>query len=195
MTDTLPPELQALDDALAANGRDAEALIDGLTEEHGAWRPAPDAWSVAECLDHLAVANRVYLAAMREAALRARERGRLRRGPARPGVVGRWFVGQVELPARPPRFRVRAPRKIQPRSAVSLAAAWADFSTHHRDAVAFLHESADLDLAGVRFANPFVPGVRFNLATGLHVIPAHERRHLAQAWRARRTAEGRSGGG
>jgi hypothetical protein len=41
----------------------------------------------------------------------------------------------------------------------------------------------------VRFPNPFVRGVRFSLATGLHVIAAHERRHLWQAWRARRAAE------
>jgi len=31
--------------------------------------------------------------------------------------------------------------------------------------------------------------VRFSLATGLHVISAHERRHLWQAWRVRQPAE------
>ena len=54
---------------------------------------------------------------------------------------------------------------------------------------AFLRAHADLDLASVRFPNPFIPGVRFSLATGLHVIPAHERRHLWQAWRVRRAGE------
>jgi hypothetical protein len=41
----------------------------------------------------------------------------------------------------------------------------------------------------VRFPNPFIRGVRFSLATGLHAIAAHERRHLWQAWRVRRAAE------
>jgi hypothetical protein len=54
---------------------------------------------------------------------------------------------------------------------------------------AFLIEYADLDLAAVRFPNPFVRGIRFSLATGLHVITAHQRRHLWQAWRVRRAAE------
>jgi hypothetical protein len=54
---------------------------------------------------------------------------------------------------------------------------------------AFLRAGADLDLAGVTFPNPFVPGIRFSLATGLHVITAHERRHLMQAWRVRRALE------
>jgi hypothetical protein len=30
--------------------------------------------------------------------------------------------------------------------------------------------------------------VRFSLATGLHVLAAHERRHLWQAWRVREAA-------
>ncbi len=45
---------------------------------------------------------------------------------------------------------------------------------------AFLRAHADLDLAAVRFPNPFLRGVRFSLATGLHVITAHKRRHLWQ---------------
>jgi hypothetical protein len=35
----------------------------------------------------------------------------------------------------------------------------------------------------------FIRGIRFSLATGLHVIAAHERRHLWQAWRVREAAE------
>jgi hypothetical protein len=38
----------------------------------------------------------------------------------------------------------------------------------------------------VVFPNPFIRGVRFSLATGLHVLEAHERRHLWQAWNVRR---------
>jgi len=74
---------------------------------------SPGAWSVAECLDHLATADRVDLAALRPAAERARQQGRRRAS-----------------------------------------------------------------------VNPFIRGVRFSLATGLHVIAAHERRHLWQAARA-----------
>jgi hypothetical protein len=40
----------------------------------------------------------------------------------------------------------------------------------------------------VRFPNPFIRGVRFSLATGLHVIASHERRHLWQVWRVRQAA-------
>jgi hypothetical protein len=52
-----------------------------------------------------------------------------------------------------------------------------------------LYAYNEIDLASVRFPNPFMPGMRFSLATGLHIIVAHERRHLWQAWRAREAAE------
>ncbi len=190
MSDELPPDIRALEDELAATERDAQALVDGLSEEQGRWQPAPGAWSVAECLDHLATANRVYVEAMRPAAARARERGKWRRGPAKPGLLGGWFVRTLE-PLENPRTgrKLKAPRKIQPRIAPPLAEARAAFFAAHRDAVAFLRENADLDLAHIHFENPFVAILRWSLATGMHVIAAHERRHLLQAWRARKGAE------
>jgi hypothetical protein len=88
---------------------------------------------------------------------------------------------------------MKAPRAIEPRVAPPLANAFAGFRTTQNEVRAFLLEYADLDLAAVRFPNPFLRGIRLSLATGLHVITAHERRHLWQAWRVRRAAEGEAG--
>ncbi|MEW6319477.1 MAG: DinB family protein [Acidobacteriota bacterium] len=187
----LPNELQVLVDALNAIDRDARALVEGLSPEEGAWRPAPGAWSVAECLDHLATANRVYLAAMDPPAARALAAGRARRGPARPGVIGRWFVRSLEPPPRRI-YRSKAPRLIRPRQAPPLADAVDAFFASQEAVRRFIRSYATLDLSRIRFPNPFVPGVRFRLATGLHVIAAHDRRHLWQARRVREALSGRA---
>ena len=183
------PEIGALHAALDATERDARAVAAGLDESLGTWRAAPGTWSVAECLDHLATANRVYLEAMEGSAARALAGGRRRRGPADPGLIGRWFISSLEPPAKPGR-KLTAPRKIRPRPAPALADALAQFLASHAAVRAFLRTYADIDLAHVHFPNPFIKGLRFSLATGIHVIPAHERRHLWQAWRVRRAAEG-----
>jgi hypothetical protein len=182
----LPSEIQDLLDQLLAAERDGEALVAGLTEELGIRRVTPDSWSIAECLDHLATANRVYLAAMIEPAQRGRAERRMRRRPAKPGCPGRLFLYTQEPP---PRWwsKIRAPRKIRPRVSPPLSDAFASFMRSQVDVRDFLNENADLDLAGIRFPNPFVPGVRFSLATGLHIIAAHDRRHLQQGWRVRRS--------
>jgi hypothetical protein len=187
---TVPVEsdIAALDTAYAAASRDAQAILDGLSEAQGTWRASPDTWSIAECLDHLATSNRVYLAAMRPAAERAAANGRMRRRAAQPGPLGAWFVRALEPPARPWRKR-RAPRAIRPRVSPPLADAARQFLASQDEARAFLQRFAAIDLAGVGFPNPFARILRPSLATGLHVLAAHQRRHLWQAWNVRRAAE------
>ncbi len=184
----VPPDIKDLQDQLEAAGREAELLVAGLSEEEGIRRPEAGAWSVAECLDHLATGNRIYLGAMQEPVERARREGRYRRRPARPGVVGRLFARSLEPP---PAWwsHLKAPRKIRPRPAPPLGETFTGYMASLAGARAFLHANADLDLAGIRFPNPFIHGIRFSLATGFHVLAAHARRHLWQAWRVRRAIE------
>jgi hypothetical protein len=183
---SLPPDLQILQDQLDDAERDARQLATGLSEKLGNWRPSQTSWSVAQCLDHLALTNRAYLAAMSEPVVRAREQGRLRRRPAKPGWFGGFFVRSLEPP---PKMRIKAPQVIHPRAAPPLADAIDHFCSQQNGVRAFLNAHGDLDLASVQFRNPFIPGLRFTLATGLHIIPVHERRHLWQAWRVRESAE------
>jgi hypothetical protein len=182
----LPPDIQILQDQLDDAERDARKLAAGLTDDLANWRPSSSSWTVAEILDHLAVCNQTYLAAMRAPALRAREQGRLRRRPAEPGWIAGFFVRSIEPPAK---ARIKAPQSIQPRTTPPLADALEHFCDVQNQVRAYLNDHGDLDLAAMRFANPFIPGIRFSLATGLHIISAHERRHLWQAWRVRKGAE------
>jgi hypothetical protein len=160
--------------------RNAQELVGRLTEEQGMWRPDPSAWSVAECLDHLAITNRVYLDAMREPSRRARQDNQLQRSPAVPGVIGRWFVRSLEPPVKK-YFKAKARKIVQPSPSPQLSDAFEGFKSSQQRIREYIDEFAAIDLANIRFPNPFVPGVRFSLATGLHVLAAHERRHLWQA--------------
>jgi DinB superfamily len=189
MTELLP-DIVNLQEQLDAAERDARLLVQNLGDERGCWRAEANSWSVAQCLDHLATANEVYLSAMKGPAIRARTAGQMRRRPALPGFVGRWFVKKME-PSLKESFKMKAPRKIKPDSSSLLADAFDRFLRSQNEIRDYIRENADLDLAAIRFPNPLVPGIRFSIATGLHVISAHERRHLRQAWGVRRAAEAR----
>ncbi|HEY8551276.1 MAG TPA: DinB family protein [Vicinamibacterales bacterium] len=185
MEQTFPADIVALESAFEATERDARRLIDGLSETLGTWRPHAGSWSVAECLDHLATSNIVYLRALEPPAERALAAGRLRRGPAVPGFFGSWFVRWFEPPVR---SKAEAPEKIRPRESPSLHDAADRFLASQDEIRAFTRRYHRIDLAGTTFPNPFIRGVRFSLATGLHVLAAHARRHLWQAWRVREAA-------
>ena len=177
------PEIERLLIGLDAAERDARGLVDGLSEDQGRWRETPGSWSVAECLDHLATASRVYLEAMRPAAEHAQHVGKLRTRPALPGLVGAWFVNQLEPPVK---SRLRAPAQIRPKPSPRLRESIDAFLSEQQRVRDFFRRYSDIDLAKVHFRNPFVRVIRFSLATGFHVIVAHQRRHLEQAWRVRR---------
>jgi hypothetical protein len=187
-SDALPLDLAAIISQLDLIDSDARELAAGLNAEMGTRSPQPGSWSVAECLDHLAATNRAYLDALTRAATAARAAGRMRRGPMKPGWLGRRFAALAEPPVKTGR-KIPAPQSIRPRPNVGLTGSLALF-IESQDAVrAYVRDFADIDLTGVRFVNPFIPGLRFSLGSGLLIILAHDRRHLWQAWNARRAAE------
>src|SRR5437667_4616850 len=100
MDGNVPADVRTLHDQLDAAERDAQALVAGLAEEQGTWQPQAGSWSIAECLDHLATGNRVYLRAMQEPVNRARARGRRRYRPVKPGWIGYLFAQMLEPPPK-----------------------------------------------------------------------------------------------
>jgi hypothetical protein len=95
------------------------------------------------------------------------------------------FLWSMEPPAR---MKLKAPLAgMQPASSHEKGALLTEFSRRQGEVIALVRATGDLDLNGVRFSNPMLNGLRlFNVATGLLVIAAHERRHL---WQARRVLE------
>jgi hypothetical protein len=168
------PELLAALDACSAQ---ASRIAEPLSEEQFRWQPSPKAWSVGHCIVHLAEANRVYLEAMRPAAANGKPR-RDGGNTLEPGFAGRWFVREMEPP---PKRRMPAPSKIVPRLSRLKADVVAEFLTSQSAVRDFAVACETLDVNHTRFVNPFIGIIRFSLATGLLVIPAHERRHLWQA--------------
>jgi hypothetical protein len=88
----------------------AKELAQGLTPLQLNWKPSQDAWSVGQCLEHLRVANEVYLPAI-TASLRARPL--LAVQDITPGWFGLWFIRNYIEPS-PESKRARAPKKIAP---------------------------------------------------------------------------------
>lgn len=176
-------------------GEQAQAVAGDLAPRQFWWRPAPDRWSVAECLDHLVLADEAYLAVIDRAIAEGRRRGLAGKAPPRPGWLTRRLLAGVEPPAR---LRVPAPSAIRPRRPMAAAQ---DLSPRAVDSplVRFqalrirlehrLAQADGLDLGRVRVRSPFVPLLTISLDTALRVVSAHERRHLAQAGAVRQSAD------
>lgn len=176
---TLPADLQVFADALDAADAAADAIAARVTDDEFFWQPDEGRrWSIALCLDHLAVANTLYGSAMRDAIAKARAAGWTRKGPAAPGFFGRKFVASLEPPVK---RRTSAPGKIKPRPATNRDEILRSFHQAHDEIRRLLDDAADLDVNRATFPNPFIGLVRVKVSTGFNVIAAHDRRHLWQA--------------
>ena len=179
---SLPEDLREIESQLAASDHQAQALLRDLDEEQLNWRPDERSWSIAQCLDHLNVANRIYLAPMLDAIEQARRKGSVRKGPIHSGFFGRWFAASMEPP---PKRRLPAPRKIVPAVRTGRAELIEEWRRTQAEVDAVLRKAAGIDLNGTRFVNPFFSLIRFSVGTAFQVIAAHERRHLWQAEQVR----------
>jgi hypothetical protein len=181
-TASLPEDLREIQAQLEASDHEAQALLRDLDEEQLNWRPDEQSWSIAQCLDHLNVANRAYVAPMLHAIEQAQRKGAVRKGPIHPGFFGRWFAASMEPP---PKSKLPAPRKIVPALHKGKAELIEEWRLAQAEMDAVLRKAAGVDLNGTRFVNPFFSLLRFSVGTGFQVIAAHERRHLWQAEQVR----------
>jgi hypothetical protein len=173
-------DLALVDTALEASEREALAVSAPLSHAQFHWQPMGGrAWSVALCLDHLTLAARTYVTAMTAAVDKALVRGAPpRHDPLSPGWFARWFIREMEPP---PRRRLKAPTKIVPAATGSKDEIVSRFIDSQRDLRRRLAEWDDLDLNRIRFKNPFVPILYYQVGAGFLILAAHNRRHLLQA--------------
>src|SRR6059058_1583977 len=86
---TIAGETELLNDS-------ARQLVTGLNDEQLNWKPAPDSWSIAQCLDHLAVTSSKFDPYFSQAISRDREKRPLIAAPKyQPSIVGGWLIKQV----------------------------------------------------------------------------------------------------
>ncbi|MBP6716835.1 MAG: DinB family protein [Acidobacteria bacterium] len=156
---------------------DLTPILQTLSPAQFNWQPdAGRAWSVGQCVDHLARTNRQYCAALREAVARARPR--TERTDGVPNLLGRWFIARLEPPVR---LRVPAPRSLQPAATLDPIAVRREFDASLDEIRDVLALAWSVDLSHARFRNPLAGGLPvFNIATGFLVMLAHMRRHAVQ---------------
>lgn len=160
-------------------------LIQGLSNSQLQWRPAPTKWSIAECLEHLAITARKGASRWVPAIAAGRRAGQLAAGPFAFGWLGKWFIGLVgPNPKRP----VPAPAVFAPPGSVDPAQASADFFQSQSELHAILGSADGLDLGRIKARSAAMALLRLNLATWFASTVAHQQRHLEQLRRVRNAA-------
>ena len=165
----------------------AATLVEVLSDEQLNWKPGPDRWSIAECLEHLTVTAELYFAALDDVMARGRAEGKAGReqAPFSFSHFERWFLRSLEPPVR---MKVRAPRTFVPGSGLDARDVYQRFLAAQDGLEQRIRTAEGLDLRRIRVASPLSRLLRFRLGFALAYLLAHERRHLWQAEQVRREA-------
>ena len=161
---------------------EAQNLLRDLNELQFNWQPGTDRWSIAQCIDHLVVTGRSSLSNIRRALNEARSKGLFSPGPFRYGLIEKWFVRQMEPPAR---MRFKAPKAYLPSAYQPYAELVASFYSLQEEFLACLEEANGIDLSKTKVSNAVSRWFRLSLGQELAFNAAHERRHLWQAGRVK----------
>jgi hypothetical protein len=176
---TIVTEAEELSDA-------ARQLVSGLTEAQLNWKPAPEKWSIAQCLDHLTVTSGSFDTYFTAAVARGRKKWPVSTGPPyRPSLIGGWLIKQVN-PETGRNFS--APKVFRPSDSSTIHGALESFLKQQERFLKFVREADGVNYNKTKLRSPVTPLMRYSLADAFVVTVVHGQRHLAQARRVRETA-------
>jgi len=158
------------------------AFVQNYSREQLNWRPANGAWSVAQCIQHVARVNEIYLSTIKAAT--ARDHGRS--GSKEPLQTAGWFSARFLKSVSPEgKPKLPAPRMARPslESPTDPVRELQKLQGTHAEIREMLTSSQQPDLNRLRFRSPFIPLIHFTVASGILIMAAHGRRHLLQAER------------
>ncbi|MHC5012754.1 MAG: DinB family protein [Planctomycetota bacterium] len=166
-----------------------DALWADLTPAQLTWKPSPERWSVAECVEHLNKTMATALGRIRPAMERARAKARTGGEPpyGRGTWLGRLILGLMDPDRAKPR-RFKAPKLFRPAFATDVdpERVAETFRCTNDDLIQAATDADGLDLGRIRVGSPVSGWIRFSLAQAFRLQDVHHHRHLDQADRVRR---------
>jgi len=173
--------LQTVEVETKKNSDQAGSLAGTLSEAQLGWTSAPDRWSIAQCLDHLATTSKAFEPYLTAAISRGRDKWPVR-SPVlyRPSLVGGWLIKQV---APETTRKVPSPKVFRPSQSPLIENVLERFLQQQDEILRFVREAEGIDYNKTRLRSPVTPLMRYSVADAFVVTVVHGWRHLAQARR------------
>ena len=161
--------------------RQLAAVVAKLPEGRWSQRAADGGWSVAHCVTHLNVTTHEFLPRLDEAIRHGRDMNLVGTGPFRRDFMG-WMLCRFVEP--PYKRKVDTPPKFDPQEVEAVDATLAKWDRLQGELGKRIDAADGLALNKVKVVSPFFEQMQYSLLSALMVIPAHQRRHIWQAYNA-----------
>jgi len=182
-----PDFLQTVVAEANENSETVRTLTSDLSEEQLNWKPSPEQWSIAQCLEHLVVATKGFEKYFTLALEHARKNRAVTSAPKyKPSFMGGWLAKQVSPEAV---RKLPAPKIFRPGSSSDIHRSLESFLDEQDRFLDFVRRSEGIDYNKTRLRSPVTPLMRYSLADAFVITVLHAKRHLGQARRVREMPE------
>ena len=178
-----PNFLQTVVAEAKENSEAARMVTADLTEAQLNWKPSSEQWSIAQCLEHLAITSGKFDDYFSSTLERAQKQRPVTNTPAyQPSMVGGWLARQVNPDGG---RNLPAPKVFRPSEVSNIHTPLKLFIDQQLKFIDFVCQCDCVDYNKTRLRSPVTPLMRYSLADAFVITVLHAKRHLGQACRVR----------
>jgi len=168
--------LNELDDAVKAIIQTVETDFATCSSRELNWKPMPEKWSIAECLEHLNIYSRYYNPAMEQA---IQEKNHLVFvEDFKSGWVGDFSVKSVHPDNTK---KQKTFKRLDPAQSDLPPTVLEDFLAHQQQLRNIISKSGTVNLNKIKIPAEVAKLLKLRLGDCLRFVVAHEQRHIQQA--------------
>lgn len=178
----MPDHIQQLQNI----AQQAHANFGSLTAEQLNWKPSPDKWSIAQCLDHLIVSDNTY----------NKKFDQIISGTYKPSFwtrispFSKYFGNFLKNNAAAVvKKKMKRPEIFKPSSGKIDAGIVQRFTDHITALIEYIKKLDDPELQKIKIQSPVSGLITYSIGDTLEILSGHEQRHYNQAMNVLQHAE------
>lgn len=161
----------------------AKTEFSGISAAQFNWKPSPDAWSIAQCLEHLIISHTAYFPVLEKIKEGTHRMGFWAKYSPFSKVWGSMFKSQLSEEVRK---KMKAPKKLLPPASSNIKIE--EIEAYYKNLDIFLDyisDCRDIDIDKVILHSPIIPFITYSLRNVFQFMIQHEHRHINQAVRVK----------
>lgn len=158
-----------------------EETILNLTDAQLNWKPLPEQWSIAQCMDHVIVSNQTYLPTIIQVAEQKYQKGFWQKISPFSKSIGKGMISSLGSEIK---RKMKSPGIFKP-SDSEIFGIPEKFWNHQKKLLEIVRKLEEINPKGVIINSPVSPLITIPLFDAIQVLLVHEERHLHQAIRVK----------
>jgi len=166
----------------ASNTQFAQQFF-SLTDHQRNWQPAPEKWSINQCLEHITITNRGWLSEINRLIANGAKMSDNHGEYKRVGIGG-YMIGTL-VTTKPRKYKTR--KKFNPPSLLDTETVKNDFMNFQKQWEEAMDKIKGFDIDRNKVRSPFLNIIKYRLGNTIELNNIHTRRHLNQAMNVMKT--------